>query len=127
MQSNQYKHGRRGGDINTGQPYLVGEKGAELIIPRGNATVIPADITRQITGVAGLPVAPNPIPNSDSHDYDMAGYHAKYGNPKKEEGEHYTDEYKLPDHITFIDYFSKYERKGTTVTLPNGIVVEGSQ
>jgi len=31
-----------GGDIKSGSPYLVGEKGAELIIPDQDATVIPA-------------------------------------------------------------------------------------
>lgn len=31
-----------GGPISAGQPYIVGEKGPELIVPRSNATVMPA-------------------------------------------------------------------------------------
>ena len=73
------------------------------MIPKGNATVIPADITRQIAKAAGMPVDPNPQYGTDNADYDMTGYHAKYGAPKKAEDEHYTDEFKLPNHITFSD------------------------
>jgi hypothetical protein len=37
-----------------------------------------------------------PIP-----DYDMEGYIKKYGIPNQSEGQHLTDEFKLPNHITF--------------------------
>lgn len=37
-----------GGPIKRGQPYLVGERGPELVIPEGNGTVIPSNITQQI-------------------------------------------------------------------------------
>jgi hypothetical protein len=30
-----------GGDVNAGQPYVVGEEGPEVIVPQGDATVIP--------------------------------------------------------------------------------------
>ena len=30
-----------GGDISSGQPYLVGERGPELVVPRNSGTVIP--------------------------------------------------------------------------------------
>jgi hypothetical protein len=32
-----------GGPINAGEPYLVGERGPELVVPRNNGTVIPND------------------------------------------------------------------------------------
>jgi hypothetical protein len=31
-----------GGDVNAYQPYLVGERGPELVVPRSNGTVMPA-------------------------------------------------------------------------------------
>ena len=34
-------------------------------------------------------------------DYDMPGYIAKYGQPDQSKGQHLTDEFKLPNHITF--------------------------
>ena len=34
-------------------------------------------------------------------DYDYAGYVAKYGKPDQSKGQHLTDEFKLPEHITF--------------------------
>lgn len=46
-----------------------------------------------------------------SPDYDMAGYVAKYGKPDQSKGQHLTDEFKLPNHITFsVD--SKYSKPG---------------
>lgn len=47
-------------------------------------------------------------------DYDMQGYHNKYGYPSKAEGEHYTDEFKLPNHPTFSDQsmYSQDSMKG---------------
>lgn len=35
------------------------------------------------------------------YDYDMKGYIAKYGKPDASNGKHLTDEFKLPNHITF--------------------------
>ena len=156
----------KGGDVNAGQPYLVGEKGAELVIPKESGTVIPANITDMILKNTGAPVPP--APTQQDPDYDYAGYIAKHGTPDQSKGQHLTDEYKLPNHITFSDqsryhsqaqdggkwqqggsgqwnftpsaynlsqhspeeykaYFSQYERKGTTITLPDGSVVEGSK
>ena len=34
-------------------------------------------------------------------DYDMEGYIKKYGVPDQSKGQHLTDEFKLPNHITF--------------------------
>ena len=34
-------------------------------------------------------------------DYDMRGYVSKYGTPDQSKGQHLTDEFKLPNHITF--------------------------
>ena len=36
-------------------------------------------------------------------DYDYAGYEKKYGPPDMSGGKHLTDEFKLPNHITFSD------------------------
>lgn len=156
----------KGGDVNAGQPYLVGEKGAELVIPKESGTVIPADVTSMILKNTGAQVPP--APTQQDPDYDYAGYISKHGKPDQSKGQHLTDEYKLPNHITFSDqsryhsqaqdggkwqqggsgqwnftpsaynlsqhspeeykaYFSQYERKGTTITLPDGSVVEGSK
>lgn len=35
------------------------------------------------------------------NDYDMAGYKAKFGVPDQSQGQHLTDEFKLPNHDTF--------------------------
>jgi len=67
-----------GGPVKEDQPYLVGEKGPEVIVPESDGTVIP-------------------------NDYDYAGYIAKYGVPDQSKGQHLTDEFKLPNHITFSD------------------------
>ena len=40
-------------------------------------------------------------------DYDYDGYVSKYGEPDQSKGQHLTDEFKLPNHITFSDQ-SKY-------------------
>jgi phage-related minor tail protein len=39
-----------GGDINAGLPYLVGERGAELIVPKSSGTVIPNHSLSQMMG-----------------------------------------------------------------------------
>jgi len=45
-------------------------------------------------------------------DYDMEGYITKYGKPDQSKGQHLTDEFKLPHHITFsVD--SKYSNEKT--------------
>jgi hypothetical protein len=35
--------------------------------------------------------------------YDLEGYINKYGIPDRSKGQHLTDEFKLPNHITFSD------------------------
>jgi hypothetical protein len=47
--------GRRasGGPVMAGEPYLVGERGPELVIPQGSGNVIPADKTAAMMGAAG--------------------------------------------------------------------------
>lgn len=42
-----------GGPVSAGQPYLVGERGPELIVPASDATVIPADDTRRALTTPG--------------------------------------------------------------------------
>lgn len=49
-------------------------------------------------------------------DYDMPGYVAKYGKPDQSKGQHLTDEFKLPNHMTFSSdsNFSKPGEEGGT-------------
>lgn len=42
-----------------------------------------------------------PEPTQENPDYDYSGYVAKYGVPDQSKGQHLTDEFKLPEHITF--------------------------
>lgn len=42
-----------------------------------------------------------PEPTKDNPDYDYASYVSKYGIPDQSKGQHLTDEFKLPEHITF--------------------------
>lgn len=42
-----------GGPMTSGLPYLVGERGREIVIPRGPATVVPAHQTRQLLAALG--------------------------------------------------------------------------
>ena len=39
-----------GGDIQAGSPYLVGERGAELVIPKQSGTVIPSNSLSSVLG-----------------------------------------------------------------------------
>jgi hypothetical protein len=43
-----YSYAAEGGPIQAGKPYIVGERGPEMVIPHGDATVIPADRTPQV-------------------------------------------------------------------------------
>jgi hypothetical protein len=47
-------------------------------------------------------------------DYDYAGYEAKYGKPDQSKGQHLTDEFKLPNHMTFSSdsKYSTADEKG---------------
>src|SRR3569833_4088501 len=47
------------------------------------------------------PLSQLPNPTAAMPDYDMAAYVAKYGQPDQSKGQHLTDEFKLPNHITF--------------------------
>lgn len=42
-----------GGPINSGTPYWVGEEGPEIVVPRGNGTVIPADVSEAMVSGKG--------------------------------------------------------------------------
>jgi phage-related minor tail protein len=43
----------KGGPAKAGQPYIVGEEGPELFIPKQSGTVIPNDKTMGIMGAGG--------------------------------------------------------------------------
>ena len=50
----------------------------------------------------------------EPRDYDMDAYIRKYGQPDQSKGQHLTDEFKLPNHITFSSdsVYSTPEKKG---------------
>ena len=54
--------------------------------------------------------------NGLMNDYDMKGYIKKYGVPDQSKGQHLTDEFKLPNHITFSS-----DSKYSTPDTPGGI------
>ncbi len=57
-----------------------------------------------------------PNNNSETSDYDMEGYIKKYGQPDQSKGQHLTDEFKLPNHITFST-----DSKYSTPEKPGGV------
>jgi hypothetical protein len=94
-----------GGPVVPGKQYLVGEKQPE--------TLVNADGTQQVIGQSGPQVitAKQPGMVAPSTDYDMTGYVKKYGQPDQSKGQHLTDEFKLPNHITFSKD-SSYSKPG---------------
>jgi hypothetical protein len=50
----------------------------------------------------------------NGQDYDYEGYVKKYGEPDQSKGQHLTDEFKLPNHITFSreSIYSTPEKQG---------------
>lgn len=50
-----------GGSVMAGQPYIVGERGPELVIPRHSGTVMNANLTRQATSGGGDVIVTNNI------------------------------------------------------------------
>lgn len=67
----------------------------------------------QETPVVANQPAPEVAPQ-DNGDYDMEGYTTKYGKPDQSQGQHLTDEFKKPNHITFSEEsrYSTPEQKG---------------
>lgn len=47
-----------GGPVNRGVPYLVGEAGPEIVVPRENAAVLSAAASRGVTRAASMTMAP---------------------------------------------------------------------
>lgn len=48
-----------GGPIVGGQPYLVGEQGPEIVVPKGSGTVIPNDKSQQLMGGGTVNISVN--------------------------------------------------------------------
>ena len=61
-------------------------------------------------------------PGTPVSDYDMAGYRKKYGEPNQAQGQHLTDEFKLPNHMTFSSesMYSSPEKTGGKWTQVDG-------
>jgi hypothetical protein len=55
-------------------------------------------------------------------DYDIEGYRKKYGEPDQSKGQHLTDEFKLPNHMTFSSQskYSNPNRPGGDWSQKNG-------
>jgi hypothetical protein len=45
-----------GGPVDAFSPYLVGERGPELIIPRGDGMVLPSDVTGSLMSKVGVDI-----------------------------------------------------------------------
>jgi len=75
----------------------------------------------QATG-APVPVGPKQSVRN-APDYDMPGYIAKYGQPDQSKGQHLTDEFKLPNHMTFStdSKYSNDTQKGGEWRQQNGV------
>ena len=70
IRSQTYSGRQRGGNVNPGQPVMVGEGGPEMIVPRQPATVIPNEVARAMEGMGG-PVNVNfNINTVDAADFD---------------------------------------------------------
>jgi TP901 family phage tail tape measure protein len=57
----------RGGPVSAGMPYLVGEEGPELIIPRGSGTVLPAGQTAGVLSGSTYNVQVHMPPGADGN------------------------------------------------------------
>jgi len=73
---------RMGGDMNEGEPYLVGEEGAEIVIPKKKSTVIPNPIVKAMFAAmqnglgqeAAVPLGGARIPEDDRTSTPVAGF-----------------------------------------------------
>ena len=71
-----------GGDLEIGRPTIVGEKGRELIIPRGAGTVIPNDKTEDLISSSLLNVSPaNSLSAHTNALSTLKAYNSYQGNP----------------------------------------------
>lgn len=71
-----------GGDLEIGRPTIVGEKGRELIIPRGAGTVIPNDKTEDLISSSLLNVSPASSLSAHTNALStLKAYNSYQGNP----------------------------------------------
>ncbi len=52
----------KGGPVKAGKPYLVGEKGPEIIVPKHSGTVVPNHALKTARQTKGLFMQPRPVP-----------------------------------------------------------------
>jgi hypothetical protein len=52
----------KGGPVQAGRPYLVGEKGPEIIVPKHSGTVVPNHALKPARQTRGLFMQPRPVP-----------------------------------------------------------------
>ncbi len=67
-----------------------------------------------LNNLVRMAMDPSPLPPVGS--YDIYGYTQKYGRPDQSRGQHLTDEFKLPQHITFSNesIYSNPSQQGGT-------------
>ena len=69
---NQLEGRASGGPVSAGMPYLVGEQGPELVVPRGNGTVIPAAKTAGMLSGTNSSTTVNIYTNADPNSTKAA-------------------------------------------------------
>ena len=91
------------------------------------AATDPVGFLRGVHAQGGLTTGKGAVPGGApdtpaAPDYDMAGYVAKYGQPDQSNGQHLTDEFKLPNHMTFStdSIYSTPEKQGGSWTQEGG-------
>ena len=85
---NDIGHAAMGGPIEAGRPYMVGERGPELVVPRQNATVIPNHmlggmenpVSRVLQGGLAMLSQPNVLPQMDPQQRALGGLAMKSRN-----------------------------------------------
>lgn len=82
----------KGGPVRAGQPYLVGEEGPELIIPKRSGTVVPNHALQAEGQTTGLMMRPRPVPA------EYARHHALRNRGKAKDKPRGDGKRKTPQH-----------------------------
>lgn len=93
------------------QPDMNQQNFMQNYLKTGSVTGVPPNAAAVSPPSAPTANAATTIAPLKGSDYDMAGYIAKYGQPDQSKGQHLTDEFKMPSHISFSNE-SKYSKPG---------------
>ena len=83
------------------QPDMNQQNFMQNYLKTGSVTGVPPNAAAVSPPSAPTANAATTIAPLKGSDYDMAGYIAKYGQPDQSKGQHLTDEFKMPSHISF--------------------------